>query len=484
MVEKKKVEKERAELKSLQRKIRPWRCRRIVFSTVLSTWKMVQGFEVIVGDKKETIQDQEGKIVDLEALVEESLDKANKLKVTEKEKKELQKQVKTLQTTLVDWESRQFTNAMLISGLEKAKTALEQKVKDFEENHKAEEELYEMSTKIRNLEKEVKRLNQSLENADSEHAQTKSRLKLKNNELASTMKKTEDLEQKIRDLEREVRSKDSTSDDVHQLKQTNANLEAELEHLRIALNNRKTQFNQLKSSSIMVEAQLKALKCSNTKFETDYSMAVSQMEILKKNLRDRQLELARRDQQLANLREVVRKETGLMTSAVSSIPNNCSGLRQVSQILAGLNGYLDKDEKAGANEPGLIMKIEPINIGESSLGMNGSSMCVTTDKQIVLNIPIKEEPLIPNPDTFSNDSIAADDEDDLNGSSFELDTLSHLRVESFSSIAASTQPRAAPSSVAKSSKKKRNQLEDVTGHHFPDEDGNECWVHLSHYNFN
>ena len=29
--------------------------------------KMVQGFEVIVGDKKETIQDQEGKIVDLEA---------------------------------------------------------------------------------------------------------------------------------------------------------------------------------------------------------------------------------------------------------------------------------------------------------------------------------------------------------------------------------------------------------------------------------
>ena len=36
---------------------------------------MVQGFEVIVGDKKETIQDQEGKIVDLEALVEESLDK-------------------------------------------------------------------------------------------------------------------------------------------------------------------------------------------------------------------------------------------------------------------------------------------------------------------------------------------------------------------------------------------------------------------------
>ena len=113
--------------------------------------KMVQGFEVIIGDKKETIQEQEGKIADLEALVEESLDKANKLKVTEKEKKELQKQVKTLQTTLVDWESRQFTNAMLISGLEKAKTALEQKVKDFEENHKAEEELYEMSTKIRNL---------------------------------------------------------------------------------------------------------------------------------------------------------------------------------------------------------------------------------------------------------------------------------------------------------------------------------------------
>ena len=99
--------------------------------------KMVQGFEVIIGDKKETIQEQEGKIADLEALVEESLDKANKLKVTEKEKKELQKQVKTLQTTLVDWESRQFTNAMLISGLEKAKTALEQKVKDFEENHKA-----------------------------------------------------------------------------------------------------------------------------------------------------------------------------------------------------------------------------------------------------------------------------------------------------------------------------------------------------------
>ena len=52
------------------------------------------------------------------------------LKALDKEKKEMGKKVKLLETTLVQWENRQFTNVKLISGLEKERDSLQSKMKE------------------------------------------------------------------------------------------------------------------------------------------------------------------------------------------------------------------------------------------------------------------------------------------------------------------------------------------------------------------
>ena len=52
------------------------------------------------------------------------------LKTLEKEKKEIGKKVKLLESTLAQWENRQFTNVKLISGLEKERDSLQSKMKE------------------------------------------------------------------------------------------------------------------------------------------------------------------------------------------------------------------------------------------------------------------------------------------------------------------------------------------------------------------
>lgn len=459
-----------------------------LLDSLIHIQKLMQGFEALIEDKKETIRDQEGKIADLEALVEDTVDKASKVKELEKEKKELQKQVKQLQVTLQDWETRQFTNVKLISGLEKAKEALEKKVKDFEENNTgAEEELYEMGVKIRNLEKQVQKLDQALKTTDSELTQTRARLQTKTTELAASETKAEGLEQKIFVLEREVRSKENLSDDAAQLKQTVANKEAELSHLRQALSNSKDFSNQLKSSLIATEEQLKALKNSNTKFETDYSLAVSRLETFRQSMKEVRLQMTRQQQQHSNLRDTVRRSIQQLVGV------DIGQGELLQQAVTDLLAYVDEDEKTSQAGPiRFRIKAEPVE-------ENGdASVCVSTDRQIVLNLPgtfaiaggqFKEEPIIPNPEAFSSEDIAADE--DLNSSAFEFDSFSNgdARRESLaSSTTASSSPPLGPAASSSSStsasksnrkstgRRKRAQLEDVTGQHFPDEDNIVCGI--------
>ncbi len=57
------------------------------------------------------------------------------LKAAEKEKKEMGKKIKLLESTLTQWESRQFTNVKLISGLEKERDSLQHKLKEMKVRH-------------------------------------------------------------------------------------------------------------------------------------------------------------------------------------------------------------------------------------------------------------------------------------------------------------------------------------------------------------
>ena len=481
-----------------------------LLDSLLHIQKIMQGLEAVITDKNEKLLEQESKIADIEAILEESVDKVNKLKTVEKEKKELTRQVKQLQHTMQDWETRQFTNVKLISGLEKTKAALEKKVKDFEENHTgAEEELYEMSAQIRQHEKEIKHLKESLAVGETELAKMKVRLQTKSEELTSAISKNETLEQKIRDLEREVRQKGNVSEEVQHLKQTISNKEAELAHLRLSFNNLKAQFNPMKSHSADVESQLKSLKASNGKFETEYSFAVSQIETLKKALKDAKLELSKRDQQLDSLREKVRKDTHSLNSIQNVLSNDTSGavtssnVEHVSQIVANLNQILVKEEPI----PVPVVKAEPIDTDERLstpiVQSVEASVRINTDKQIVLNVPgsftlldpVKEEPIVPNPATFDNEDIAAHSDNDdreensatyefFNELPFDSNAAQSVRRESASSSLTANSPLPSlanngtmtiPNKPA-TKKRKSNQLPDVTGQHFPDEDTTVCGI--------
>ncbi len=57
------------------------------------------------------------------------------LRAAEKEKKEMGKKIKLLESTLTQWESRQFTNVKLISGLEKERDTLQHKLKEMKVKH-------------------------------------------------------------------------------------------------------------------------------------------------------------------------------------------------------------------------------------------------------------------------------------------------------------------------------------------------------------
>ena len=474
-----------------------------LLDSLLHIQKIMQGFEALISDKNEKLQEQENKIADIENILEESVDKVNHLKVVEKDKKDLAKQVKQLQLTLQDWETRQFTNVKLISGLEKTKVALEKKVKDFEENHTgAEEELYEMSSQIRKHEKEIKRLKEVQANTDTEHSMTKTRLQTKTEELTTANAKIEDLEHQIRDLEREIRDKSNASEEVQQLKQNVSNKEAELAHLRLSLNNLKIQFNQIKSHSTGVEAQLSSLKTSNGKFETEYSIAVSQIETLKKALKDALAEVARKDEQLLSLRETVRKDTSTLSTMSET---NSSNMQQVNQIVASLNQYLNKDDTTRSTSGFVVVKTEPtddvtdpvdhlppqptqvtvVAQPPASLPSVQEAVRVDTDRQIVMNVPgsfalaepIKDEPLIPNPDTFGSEDIADhSDEDVSDPTRFNF----YSTVPFVMSPAVSVSPALSVSDTSQknSGKKRTYQLPDYTGQHFPDEDTIVCGICL------
>jgi chromosome segregation ATPase len=306
----------------------------------------LQGFEACISDKNETLHEQESKIVELEQLVEDSLDKANKLKAVEKEKKDLAKQVKNLQLTMQDWETRQHTNMKLISGLEKVKAELEKKVKDFEENHTgADQELYENSVRIRKLEKEVKQLQASVENKESQINQVKSRLEAKAAELADAALRADAAEQKTRDLERVIRC--NPSEDVEELKRKLGNQERELEHLRRSLTEHRRQLSHFKG------------------VQMECSMASAEAASLKKLLPELKRQLAQKDAQMSSMQTAVKHELDQLAAESAKGDVTC----RVNQILAMLNSD---------THPAVRIKEEPAE---------PPPVRINTDRQLILALP-------------------------------------------------------------------------------------------------
>ena len=149
--------------------------------------KILQGYESVIKDKNEKIQDMNIKLEEAEINLEEAVQKLEK----SKDKKEDKKLVKQLQNSLKDFESRQFSNAKLISALEKDKKDLESKLSE--------------QTNSKRMEKDIKNLRDGKDKAEQELVKNQVLLDSKSTELYHVQGKLNEAEGKIRYLEKELR---------------------------------------------------------------------------------------------------------------------------------------------------------------------------------------------------------------------------------------------------------------------------------------
>ena len=235
--------------------------------------KIMQGFESVIKDKNEKIQDISTKLEEAEINLEEALQKINASKSDDKEKKESNKTIKQLQGSLQDYESRQFTNAKLISGLQREKQILEKRLKDFEERDE-----------IRKIERELKGVKNNNDKQEQEIAKQQALLRSKTNELFEMSDKLTAAQNRIKDLEKEIR-RDQAPDPISE----------EYDELRRTVSTLSTRYNQLKEEYKKLEVS------SRTSGSGDVKKLQDQIETLKRVARDSQSKLNRKEKEVERL---------------------------------------------------------------------------------------------------------------------------------------------------------------------------------------
>ena len=134
-----------------------------------------------------------------------------------------------LESTLSDWESRQFTNVKLIAGLEKERDTLQLKLKEMKDgNLSHEDQLYWKDTAIRNCEKELKSVKSLRETDEKTIFNLGKQLEEANASLEASKSQCKGLETKL--------SQDLASKEEHsKLTKDLDNKNAEIKHLKMSL---------------------------------------------------------------------------------------------------------------------------------------------------------------------------------------------------------------------------------------------------------
>lgn len=269
--------------------------------------KILQGFESVIKDKNEKIQDVSTKLEEAEINLEEAVQKLSASKQSDKEKKESQKLIKQLQSSLKEYESRQFTNAKLISGLEKEKFALEKKVKDVEEksSHRSSDDL--MSNKCKKLERDLRQLRDVKDKAEQELAKNQALLVSKTQELSNVMQQLSHAEGRIKNLEKELRLGPSS---------TAANSSEEQEDVEEL---RRTVRTLSERYALLKEEYNKALRESRTSEDPNSNKLHRDIEALKKVAKEAQLKLCRKEKEVERLIVIIHNLRGTSSAHLNGM---------------------------------------------------------------------------------------------------------------------------------------------------------------------
>lgn len=306
----------------------------------------------------------ETEITQLKKTVQE-LKKQNaenlKAKELEKEKKEMLKKIKVLESTLSNWESRQFTNVKLISGLEKERDTLQQKLKEMKDgNLSHEDQLYWKDVAIKNGEKEIKTLKAEQEEKIKEISEIKK-------ELSETRSDLEMMRSKVRDLE--SKNPSSSSDTVskeryQELENDLRNRINEIKHLKITLNQKVLEYSRVKSTALAQKAEMERLILENESLESDYSQVITNLETMKNVNKDLEKKMTTKNQEIRELKDKLihsfdKSKVNMIMKERQQAKNqkneeNRVEMLMMNQVLADMDTVIKLRENGASPEKGKI----------------------------------------------------------------------------------------------------------------------------------
>jgi chromosome segregation ATPase len=194
------------------------------------------------------------------------------------------KKVKGLETTLADWETRQFTNLKLIAGLEKERDSLQAKLKEMQDgNLSHEDQLYWKDVAIKNKEKEVKSLRTELDEKEARSAELQKEITESEGKIKALEAQNTSLDESVVSLTKEGQK---SAGELIDLKKQVGNQTNEIKHLKIVLAQKVQELSSINTTAVCQKAELDRLMRENEKFESDYSKAIAQLEIVKNSKKD------------------------------------------------------------------------------------------------------------------------------------------------------------------------------------------------------
>jgi len=348
------------------------------------------------------------KVEDLELQGKEANDKMFGYKQLEKEKRELNKKVKQLSSTLGDWETRQFTNVKLIAGLEKERDTLAVKLKETQDGKLShEDQLYWKNVEIKNRGKEIKNLTEKLDEFTKELGESKNSVLAAETELKNAKSMISDLENQL--------CTTSVAKDPMKNEEFVTNQKNEIMHLKMSLNQKKTLLSSMKSTALCQKTELDRLMTENEKFESDYSLAVAQLETLKntnieidgrnklkdeelrclKNKLSKSIDREKVSAMLKTQQEVLTEKELQLKEQLTAKDSELSELEMMNQVLTDMDrNIFSKDfkiEKVKSCSNKFVIKEEPNEDRED--GINENEFALKNFLSKVEDNIVKDEPL-------------------------------------------------------------------------------------------
>jgi len=211
--------------------------------------KTMVSYDELYAAKNKEISDANNQSQEYKLMLDEASEELEELKSSDKEKKELQKRIKTLQKESKAREDKQFSQVRLISGLQKEKAELTERLQKSEDfKSESESQIKEVNAKMKRVAKELEQVKAKRDTLETELAKGASRVQSKTEEVQKLAGKLKESEERVRCLERELREQQSKQPDSSQQQSSSGAVAERLAKLEQQVNNKEAELTHLRRS--------------------------------------------------------------------------------------------------------------------------------------------------------------------------------------------------------------------------------------------